>query len=87
MSGANDNEDAGERILSLADVALFEAVHALCGAGVGHGREWWELEAARLGSDWPGVIALRTKIIGELTAKAMKHAAWWAMQRKGERAA
>ena len=25
-------------------------------ADIGHDREWWAVESARLGSDWPGVI-------------------------------
>jgi hypothetical protein len=72
LESTNDNEDAVERVLSPADIALFEAVQALCGTGIVRDRNWWEIESARLGTDWPGIYALRRKILEELTAKAIE---------------
>jgi hypothetical protein len=45
-----------ERLLDDNALALFDSIRAMCGAGVIHDRAWWAVEAARLGTDWPGVL-------------------------------
>jgi hypothetical protein len=68
MSTADITE---ERVLDADAVALFEAVHEHCGAGVVRDREWWAIEAEGLGTDWPGVMATRANIELQLMAAAL----------------
>ena len=70
-----------EKIMSEADLAMLDAVRDLCGAGVIRDRAFWAAEAARCGSDWPGIHRLRAEIIQECTAAAIERSAWWALER------
>jgi hypothetical protein len=74
--------DTDERVLDADALALFVSVHELCGIGVVHDREWWGVEAERLGTDWRGIYARRSEIIEELTTKAIERAARWAARER-----
>ena len=39
------------------------AANKLASAVVHHDRAWWRLEARRVGSDWPDVLALHAAVI------------------------
>jgi hypothetical protein len=62
----SDDAGAEERILDAEALVLFAAVHALCGTAVVHefrDREWWAAEAARVGSNWPALLALQKTVL------------------------
>jgi hypothetical protein len=34
-----------------------------------HDRNWWRAEARRLGSDWPGILAVQAEVIARWRAR------------------
>ena len=65
----NDRSGPGakEPVLDAEALVFFAALHALCGTGdVQHefpDWEWWAIEAARVGSDWPAIAALQKTVV------------------------
>jgi len=44
-------------------------------AAAHHDRAWWRLEARRVGSDWPAVLALHAAVVAAWRARQDKDAA------------
>jgi hypothetical protein len=57
MSQLQDQVPEGKAKFPTHEAALRAALAPAAIADIGHDRAWWAKEAARVGSDWPGVVA------------------------------